>query len=306
MTLPSAEAVIRASGPWQHRDVSANGARFHVVEAGSGPAVVLLHGFPTFWWTWRRQVTALADAGYRAVAMDLRGYGGSDHPPEGYDPRTLAADVAGVIRSMGISQAVIVGHGWGGLVAWSMAVVEPEVVRAIVPVSSPHPRRMRAALLASSSQRRAMSYSLGFQWPFLPERSLTANDGARVVELIASWSADASWIDDEASDAYRAAFLRWPTAHTAVEYHRWAVRSVVRPDGLGYMSLMEAPVQRPVLQISGAADPMVLNATVDGSEDFVRAAYTRVDLPCGHFPHEELAGDFTQALLTWLAGPDLR
>ncbi|MCX6431896.1 MAG: alpha/beta fold hydrolase, partial [Actinobacteria bacterium] len=95
--MPEPDAAIRAAGPWTHRDVAANGARFHVADIGDGPAVVLLHGFPTFWWTWRHQLTALAAAGYRAIAMDLRGYGGSDHPPEGYDPRTLSADIAGVI-----------------------------------------------------------------------------------------------------------------------------------------------------------------------------------------------------------------
>ena len=105
MPLPDPDVAIRASGPWTHRDVSANGARFHVVDTGDGPVVVLLHGFPTFWWTWRRQLTALAAAGYRAIAMDLRGYGGSDHPPHGYDPRTLSADVAGVIRSLGEEEA---------------------------------------------------------------------------------------------------------------------------------------------------------------------------------------------------------
>lgn len=300
MALPSPDSVILAPGPWQHRDISANGSRFHVVEAGDGPAVVLLHGFPMFWWTWRRQLTALADAGYRAIAMDLRGYGGSDHPPEGYDPRTLAADVAGVIRSLGIADAVIVGHGWGGLVAWSMAVLEPEVVRGIVPLSCPHPRRMRAALLGSGTQRRAMGYAVGFQWPFLPERSLTANDGARIAELIREWSHDDSWCDDATAEAYRAAFLRWPTAHTAVEYHRWAVRSVLRPDGLSYMSLMEAPVQAPVLHLQGSSDPMVLPSSIDGSEEYVRAHYSRIDLECGHFPHEEKAEDVTRAILDWL------
>jgi len=236
--------------------------------------------------------------------MDLRGYGGSDHPPDGYDPRTMAADVAGVIRSLGITDAVIVGHGWGGVAAWSTAVLEPEVVRAIVPVSMPHPRRLRASILGNRHQRRAMNYALGFQLPFLPERSLTAADGARIVELIAGWSGDASWLDDDTATTYRAAFLRWPTAHTSVEYHRWAVRSIIRPDGLGYMSLMEAPVQCPVLQVHGTGDPMILASSIDGSEDYVRAAYSRVDLDAGHYPHEERPEVFTAALLEWLASSD--
>lgn len=305
MTLPPPDSVIGATGPWTHRDISANGSRFHVVDIGAGPAVVLLHGFPMFWWTWRQQLTALADAGFRAIAMDLRGYGGSDHPPEGYDPRTLSTDVAGVIRSLGIAEAVIVGHGWGGLVAWSTAVLEPEVVRGIVPVSMPHPRRLRHALLNNRRQRAAMRYAVGFQWPFVPERSLTARDGARVETLIRDWSADDSWLDDEAAVAYRAAFLRWPTAHTAVEYHRWAVRSFARPDGLAYMSLMEAPVQCPVLQIHGATDPMVLASSLAGSENYVRASYTLHSIASGHFPHEEANEEFTRVLIEWLQAPEL-
>ena len=111
--------VVLPEGPWTHRQVAANGARFHVVEAGEGPLVLLLHGFPMFWWTWRRQLPALAEAGYRAVAMDLRGYGGSDKTPRGYDPFTLSGDVAGVVRSLGSATATLVGHGWGGLLAWT-------------------------------------------------------------------------------------------------------------------------------------------------------------------------------------------
>jgi len=300
--LPDPDVAIRAPGPWTHRDIAANGARFHIADIGDGPVVLLLHGFPTFWWTWRHQLTALAEAGYRAVAMDLRGYGGSDHPPQGYDPRTLSADVAGVIRSLGVSDATIVGHGWGGLVAWSTAVLEPETVRAIAPVSMPHPRRLRQALLRDGHQRSAMGYALGFQLPFIPERSLTANDGQRVTDLIAAWSHDTAWLDDEAQSAFRSAFMRWPTAHTSVEYHRWAVRSVIRPDGLSFMSLMEAPVQRRVLQLHGALDPMMLPTSVEGSDDYVRGDYRRVDIDAGHFPHEERPEEFTDVLLDWLRG----
>lgn len=301
MPLPEPEAAILAPGPWTHRDVAANGSRFHVADIGAGPMVILLHGFPTFWWTWRRQLVALADAGYRAVAMDLRGYGASDHPPEGYDPRTLARDVAGVIRSLGETDAVIVGHGWGGLVAWSTAVLEPETVRGIASVSMPHPRQLRKAMLRNGKQRAATRYAWGFQVPFWPERSLTAHDGQRIADLLADWSADRAWLDDDTCTTYRSAFLRWPTAHTAVEYHRWAVRSSIRPDGLSYMSLMEAPVQRRVLTIQGADDPMMLATSLAGSEEYVRADYRHVELPTGHFPHEEAPEPFNAALLDWLS-----
>ena len=295
------EAVIRAPGPWTHRDISANGARFHIVEAGSGPLVVLLHGFPMFWWTWRQQLTELANAGYRAVAMDLRGYGGSDHTPHGYDPTTLSRDVAGVIRCLGEPSATIVGHGWGGLVAWTMAVLEPEAVTAIAPVSMPHPRRLRASITRDALQRRRSLYALGFQWPFLPERSLQEDDCVRIEEILRDWSASPTWPNDEASLVYRSAFSLWPTAHCAVEYHRWAVRSLLRTDGRRYAARMETPIDVPVLQVHGVKDPSVLVSSAQGSSDWVRGPYSLVELPgVGHFPHEEDPATFNAALLSWL------
>src|SRR4249920_1684527 len=151
MSVPDA-SVVHIAGPWAHRAVAANGARFHVAELGEGPLVLLLHGFPEFWWAWRHQVVALAAAGYRAAAMDLRGYGASDKPPRGYDAGTLAGDVAGVIRSLGVADAVVVGHDWGGLLAWTLGATHPKVVRRLCAVSIPHPLRMRRALLTDRRQ----------------------------------------------------------------------------------------------------------------------------------------------------------
>src|SRR5712692_10497423 len=141
------DASIYLQGPWSHRSVSANGTRFHVAEAGDGPLVLLLHGFPQFWWTWRRQLASLPEAGFRAVAVDLRGYGGSDKPPRGYDLVTAASDAAGLIRSLGEANAVVVGHDWGGLIAWTMAAYFPKVVRRLSIVSVAHPLRMRSSVL---------------------------------------------------------------------------------------------------------------------------------------------------------------
>src|SRR5664280_222189 len=116
-----AETAVLVAGPWQHRQVSANGARFHVAEAGSGPLILLLHGFPEFWWSWRHQLLDLPPAGFRVVAPDLRGYGASDKPPRGYDAYTLSADVAGLVRALGEREAVVVGSDWGGMLAWAVA-----------------------------------------------------------------------------------------------------------------------------------------------------------------------------------------
>src|ERR1700680_2513394 len=105
-----ADAVVQIGGPWSHRSVSANGTRCRAVEAGDGPLVLLLHGFPEFWWTWRHQLAVLPGAGFRAVAVDLRGYGGSDKPPRGYDRVTAASDSAGLARSPGAGNARLEWH----------------------------------------------------------------------------------------------------------------------------------------------------------------------------------------------------
>src|SRR5499427_8966225 len=104
------DSTVEIDGPWMHRYVNANGNRFHLAEAGAGPLVLLLHGFPEFWWAWRHQLTGLADAGYRAVAVDLRGYGASDKPPRGYDTPTLAADIAALVTALSERDAMVVGN----------------------------------------------------------------------------------------------------------------------------------------------------------------------------------------------------
>jgi len=298
--LPDPLDVIRAEGPWTHRDILANACRFHVVEAGDGPLVLLLHGFPGFWWTWRHQLRSLAAAGYRAVAMDLRGYGGSDHTPHGYDPLTLAADVAGVVRSLGEPSAVVVGQGWGGLVAWTAAARHPDVVRGLVAVGMPHPLLLRNAFIGDPGQRRLGHYALGFQRPFVPERQLTRDDAALVETFLRRWSGSA-WPDTETADAYRAAMLVPNTAHCSVEFYRWAVRSIPRRDGRRFQAAVAAPVEVPVLQVHGVRDGAVLPRSVDGSEAYAGAGYTRVDLEgVGHFPHEEDPDAFDAALLPWI------
>jgi pimeloyl-ACP methyl ester carboxylesterase len=124
---------------WSHRGVSANGQRLHVVEQGEGPLVLLVHGFLESWYSWHNQIGALADAGYHAVAPDMRGYGRSSKPPRVDDYRIteLVADCVDIVEGAGASSAVVVGHDWGALVAWSAAWTRPDVFRGVVGVSVP-------------------------------------------------------------------------------------------------------------------------------------------------------------------------
>jgi pimeloyl-ACP methyl ester carboxylesterase len=298
---PDATSVL-LPGPWAHRDVSANGVRLHAAEAGEGPLVLLLHGFPQFWWTWRHQLTGLAAAGLRVVAPDLRGYGASDKPPRGYDLPTAAADAAAVIRALGEQEAVVVGSDWGGLVAWTMAALHPRSVRRLVVVSAAHPRRLRAAV-SDARQRRALAYALRFQLPRLPERQLTRADDDPVAELLRRW-AGPSWVQTadfaDAVDRYRSASRIPQAAYGAMEYYRWAGRSQLRPDGLRFARRMAAPVTAPTLQLHGTLDPCVLPSTARGSDRYVAGAYEWRDVVgVGHFPHEEAPDEVTAAIAAW-------
>jgi pimeloyl-ACP methyl ester carboxylesterase len=307
--LPSVDAAdTLIDGPWRHRFIAANGARFHVAEAGTGPLVLLLHGFPEFWWAWRHQLPALAAAGYRAVALDLRGYGASDKPPRGYDTITLAADVAGVIRALGESSAVIVGHDWGGWLAWSMPGLAPRETRAVAALSMAHPLTLRSALTRDRAQRRAWRPVLEFQLPMRPERQLTRGD--RAVGLIEQWSAPRAvdepatvFPDHESLEVYRRA-MRVPfVAHSALEYYRWALRSVPRRDGRRFSAAVAGRITVPLLQLHGELDEFVLPATAVASHRRVSGPLSyELVAGAGHFLPEEAPAEVTAALLTWLAG----
>jgi pimeloyl-ACP methyl ester carboxylesterase len=301
MPVPDA-SVVNVEGPWAHRAVAANGARFHVAELGQGPLVLLLHGFPEFWWTWRRQLVALAGAGYRTVAMDLRGYGGSDKPPRGYDPFTLTGDVAAVIKSLGERDAAVIGHDWGAYLGWSLAVSHPQAVRGLVAVSMPHPRRLRRALTMERRQIEAASMILALQLHWLPERRLVENEGEYVAQLLHAWSAP-GWPDEESVRRYRSAAQIPGVAHCSAEYFRWVVRSLPRPDGIRFSRRMRRPIAAHVLHLHGRLDPWILPASAQGSGRYVDGTYRwRLFDHAGHFPHEEIPDAVTAELLSFLAG----
>lgn len=291
------DTAAYVDGPWTHRTVGASGARFHVAEAGEGPLVLFLHGFPQFWWAWRFQLTALAAAGYRAVAADMRGYGASDKPPRGYDLVTLAQDTSGLIRALGARDAVVVGHGVGGLVAWTMTVYHPEVVRALAAVSSPHPRRA-VCLLASSGP--GVRHMLKAQLPILPEHRLLADGCIRVGHLLREWSGS-EWPDAETEKRYRRAFAIPKVSHCSLECHRWIFRSRWRLDGARYMSRMRRPIHIPVLQIHGDVDPVCPPKSAFGAQRLLMGSHRQLRIAgAGHFPHEERPNEVSERLVGWL------
>ncbi|GAB2692890.1 alpha/beta fold hydrolase [Thalassiella azotivora] len=298
-------SAVLLDGPWQHRFVAANGARFHVAVAephegtarDGAPLVLLLHGFPQMWWAWRHQLRDLAGAGYRVAAMDLRGFGASDKPPRGYDTMTSAADVAGVVRSLGERDAVLVGHDLGGWIAWSCPALQPRTVRAVAAVSAAHPlQTYRAA--ADPRQVPSLSYVLGFQVPVLPERRL--QDPATVPELLGRW-AGPGWPSAHESSLYADAMRVPSVAHSSLEYYRWGVRSLPRRDGRRFVSAVRRRVGVPVLQVHGSADRCTLPGRARTSSRWVAGPYRWELLDgVGHYPAEEAPERLTAVLLDWL------
>ena len=284
------------AGPWRHREVTAGGVRFHLAETGpaDGPLVLLLHGFPEFWWSWRSQLVALGAAGFHAVAPDLRGYGATDKPPRGYDAYTLSDDVAGLVRALGARDAYVVGHDWGGYLGWVTATLHPRLVRSLAVLSVPHPLRMYAGL-RDPRQLRASAYAVGFQVPRVPEARL--RDGDLVAELLHRWSGPGH-PDEETVARCTEAMAIPAAAHCSLEYYRWAARSQARPEGRRFRRVLETGVRAPVLHLHGALDPCILTSTVRGSGRWSQGPYElRVLDDVGHFPHQEDPETVTAALL---------
>jgi pimeloyl-ACP methyl ester carboxylesterase len=214
---PAAEAGVEpgeANPGWTHRDVTANGIRLHLVEMGSGPLVLLLHGFPEFWYAWRFVIPRLAAAGFRVAAPDLRGYGLSERPrgTRRYTLDELSADVAGLVRALGEERAAVVGHDWGGVVAFAAAERHADVVDRLVVVNAPHPRAMRRELRNPDQLRRSW-YAGFFQLPWIPEAVLRAGRFALLRRVLRTGPHRRGAVTDEDERRYVEAWSAPGCAH---------------------------------------------------------------------------------------------
>jgi len=313
MNAPANDALgeILVDGAWSHRFVSAHGSRFHVAEMGSGPVVLFLHGFHQFWWMWRHHLPSVAEAGYRAVAVDLRGFGASDKPPRGHDTWTASADIAALIRSLGEEGAVIVGHGLGGWTAWATAYLHPQVCRALVTVSMPHLRVLRAVLRDPRRRpaRRLLRRGAAVGLPLLsvPEREMARPDFIARHLRAGSGSASVGFPSQAEVQRYTAALALPFVTECIAEHYRWLVRSQFRSSGRRLAAAMGRPLPLDVLALHGAEDPWVAAPLIQRSSDYVSGMFSAHILPgVGHFVAEEAPEVSTQALLDWLASSQSR
>jgi len=290
---PAGEARPSVDAHSERRDVGA--VELHVVVAGpaDGPPVVLLHGFPDFWWGWRDQLAALADAGFRVLAPDLRGYNLSDRPGgvRSYHLDRLVGDVAGLAATTGRERVHLVGHDWGGVVAWHLALADPDRVDRLAALNAPHPSAFRGRL-TDPRQLLRWWYAGAFQLPWLPERlsSLADHRLARVgMSVVGRGAFSAGELD-----RYAAAWDR-PGAFTAMlHWYRAAAR--YRP---------EPPRERvtaPTLVAWGDRDPALVPRLAPDS--LAHCADGRLERfpAAGHWPQRDAPAAVSDLLVEHLRG----
>jgi pimeloyl-ACP methyl ester carboxylesterase len=204
--------------PIHFATVNTNGLRLRVAQTGpeDGPIVILLHGFPEFWYGWRKQMPALAAEGIHVWAPDQRGYATSDKPPQvrDYTLDKLAGDVANLITAAGRQRAIVVGHDWGGAVAWWLAAINPELVKRLVILNVPHPQVMRRMILTNPRQMLRSWYMFAFQIPWLPEWAARRNHWQALVQGMRASSRPATFTEAD-FEHYRQAWSQ-PGAYMAM------------------------------------------------------------------------------------------
>lgn len=240
-------SVVEAQLTHGKADVG-GGVQLHYVEAGQGPLVVLLHGFPEFWYSWRHQIGPLAEAGYHVVAPDMRGYNLSDKPRgwRAYDTSLLADDIAGLIRSFGEQSAYVVGHDWGAAVAYSVAMFRPEVVKRLAILNVPHPVRMLEGFRTLKQLRKSW-YMFFFQIPRLPEYLFGRDSFSFGKRSLRADSKKA--FSDEDLKRYAEAWSQPGAVTGMINYYRAALRRSPRK-----ATAQMKPIEAPTMVIWGMLD----------------------------------------------------
>ncbi len=275
------------------RSERVNGLTLNWIEAGEGPLVLLLHGFPDCHATWQHQLPMLVDAGMKVIAPDMRGYNQSDKPKRVADYRVehLAADARAIVAAAGEDRATLVGHDWGGIVAWYAAAWYPEVFDRLVVINAPHPEAFRLAMRDPRQLLRSW-YMLLFQLPWLPERLLTLGNGLALERFLRDELLDPASADADYLALCRKAFCQPGAARAAINYYRAACRRF-------FSRAAPCPtLEQPTLLLWGETDPHLGLPLTRGLERWVPAIQVRRWQTGGHWLHidhpEELGRELVE------------
>jgi len=287
-------SIIPTRETWQHREIITNGIRMHYVTQGEGPLIVLLHGFPEFWYSWRHQIPFLAGHGYTVVAPDLRGYNDTDKPRKGYDIPTLLHDIQGLITGLGQQQAVIVGHDWGGVLAWSFATNYPEMTERLIVMNAPYPSAMMREMRTFKQLRKSW-YVFAFQLPWLPEYLLGRDHANEIGRMLRGAAVQKAVFPREVTAKYQEAMSKPGAIKAALSYYRQLFRRLPFS-----FNRYDARISARTLLIWGEQDIALSIELTTGLERWVNdIQFARIP-DSGHWVQQEQPDKVNQYMLEFL------
>jgi epoxide hydrolase 4 len=276
-----------------HAFTENNGIPLHYARIGEGPLVIMIHGFPDFWYTWRHQMESLKQH-HTLVALDQRGYNrsGQPHPAEAYDMRHLVSDVAAVIKSLGKQKASIVGHDWGGAVAWQFAFAFPEMTRHLIVMNLPHPAGFMRELTLNKQQRANSAYAMAFKRGSVKDPDIFFGRPMTPANL-------AGWVTEpEARQRYLKAFRR-SSLSGMLQFYKQNYPEL--PDPAMPLSTTTPRIQCPVLVFHGLRDTALHADGLNNTWDWIDNDLTLITIPeAGHFVHRDAKKKVSEGMLWWL------
>lgn len=279
---------------YKHIYISVKDVTLHGVTQGEGDLMLMLHGFPEFWYSWRHQISEFSQD-YKVVAVDLRGYNESDKPIErnAYRISILVEDIKGVIEALGYERCVLVGHDWGGAIAWALSYAYPELVERLIVMNLPHPAKLSQGFRTLPQLLRSW-YIFFFQLPLLPEWILSQGHYTLLIAILTQTAIDPEAFPPEAIEAYRTAAAR-PGAITAMlNYYR----NIWQSNFLGQSWDM---LRIPTLMIWGENDIALEKELTVGTQNYVRDLQIRYIPNCGHWVQQEQPLLVNQYMREWLS-----
>lgn len=280
-------------GTWQHESIISNGIKLHYVTQGEGSLMLMLHGFPEFWYSWRHQIPEFAKD-YKVVALDLRGYNDSDKPQASlaYTMSEFVKDVEGVIKGLGYDRCILVGHDWGGAIAWNFAYAHPEMVERLIVMNIPHPAKFAQGLRTPQQLMRSW-YAFFFQLPGLPEFLIQLSDYQMIETAFKSMAVDKSTFSQTDIEAYKDAAAKRGALTAMINYYRNAFDTF----GQGEWSLLDVPT----LMIWAEKDTALGKELTYGTEEYVRNFQIRYIPNCSHWVQQERPELVNQYIREFLA-----
>lgn len=279
---------------WTHDYITTNGVKLHYVTQGEGPLMLMLHGFPEFWYSWRKQIPVFAQ-NYKVVALDLRGYSDSDKPTDqsAYVMAEFVRDIQGVIRGLGYDKCVLVGHDWGGAIAWTFAHDHPEMVDRLIALNIPHPAKFAQGLWNPAQLLRS-SYIFFFQLPWLPELAIEANNYQLVETAFTGMAVNKAAFSPSDLQMYKQAAAK-PGALTAMlNYYRNVFQQ-------GFFNKAWMTLDVPTLLIWGEQDTALGVELTHGTEQYVRDLQIQYIPNCSHWVQQECPDQVNRYMQEFLA-----